>query len=219
LPDPSDPQSPERVSIVLVDDHAVVRSALRLLLDSEPGFEVVAEGDSAESAARYVSGHKPDVLVLDLNLPDASGLTAIPAIRESSPKTRIVVLTMDQTSQSAREALRAGVYGYILKEAAEGELLRAVTLAAKSERYVQPSLGAQLAAESETPERPGGLSEREAQVLHLIALGHTNSEIADQLFLSVRTVESHRASIQTKLDLSSRAELVHFAIENGLGGL
>jgi two-component system response regulator NreC len=190
-----------------------------MLLESEPGFEVVAEGDSAESATRYASGHHPNVLVLDLNLPDESGLNAVPKILERSPETKIVVLTMDESSQSARDALRAGVHGYILKEAAESELLRAVKLAAKSERYVQPSLGAQLAAESENPDRPGGLSEREVEVLHMIALGHTNNEIAESLFLSVRTVESHRASIQTKLDLSSRAELVHYAIENGLGGL
>jgi two-component system response regulator NreC len=208
------------ISIVLIDDHAVVRSALRMLLELEEGFEVVAEGGDAESAARYAGAHRPDVLVLDLNLPDESGLAAIPRIRERCPETKIVVLTMSENTEFVREALKAGVHGYILKETAEEELIKAVSLAAQSKRYVQPSLGAALASEEiEKNGRPGGLSVREAEVLHLIALGHTNAEIAGMLFLSVRTVESHRASVQSKLGLSGRAELVHWAIEHGLAHL
>lgn len=209
-------RSSDPVSIVLIDDHAVIRSALRMLLDGEPGFEVIAEGGDVGSATALVGAHRPDVLILDLNLPGESGLTAIPAVRELSPETKMVVLTMNDSSESVRDALRAGVHGYILKEAAEEELIKAVRLAGRGERYVQPSLGAQLAAEQEDDGPPGGLSDREVEVLQLIALGHTNMEIAEKLCLSVRTVESHRANVQLKLDCSARSELVRYAIDNCL---
>jgi two-component system response regulator NreC len=199
---------------VLVDDHAVVRSALRMLLEAEDDFEVVAEAGDADAAVRYVRGHKPEVLVLDLNMPGGSSLERVPAIREASPGTQIVVLTMQEDPAFAREAMRAGVLGYILKEAADAELVKAVRLASAGETYLQPALGARLAAEP--PEGEGDLSEREVEVLRLIALGHTNAEIADQLYLSVRTVESHRAHIQQKLRLTRRSELVRYALEHGL---
>ena len=199
---------------MLADDHAVVRSALRLLLEAEDDFEVVAEAGDADSATRYVRGHKPQVLILDLNMPGGSSLERVPAIKEASPDTQIVVLTMQEDPAFAREAMRAGVLGYILKEAADAELVKAVRLAAEGETYLQPALGARLAAEP--PEGEGELSERELEVLRLIALGHTNNEIAERLFLSVRTVESHRAHIQQKLRLTKRSELVRYALEQGL---
>lgn len=202
-------------TIVLADDHAVVRSALRMLLESEDGFEVVAEAGDAEAATRYVLGHKPTVLILDLNMPGGSSLEAIPAIRAASPETEIVVLTMQSEPAFARKALQAGVRGYVLKEAAEAELVQAVRSAAAGDTYLQPALGARLAAEPES-RRGDDLSEREREVLRLIALGHTNAEIAEQLYLSIRTVESHRAHIQQKLRLSSRAELVSYALKHGL---
>jgi two-component system, NarL family, response regulator NreC len=205
----------ETVTIVLADDHAVVRSALKLLLDAEEGFEVVAEAGDAESAARYVRGHKPRVLVLDLNLPGESGLVAIPKIRDESPDTQIVILTMQSEPAFAREAMRAGALGYILKEAADGELVKAVRMASEGQTYLQPELGARLAAEPE-PSAQDELSNREVEVLRLIALGHTNNEIAEQLYLSVRTVESHRAHIQQKLGLTTRSELVRYALERNL---
>jgi two-component system, NarL family, response regulator NreC len=205
----------ESVRIVLADDHAVVRSALRMLLEAEPEFEVVAEAGEAEEAARKVRGHHPDVLVLDLNMPGGSGLAALPQIREESPETQIVVLTMQGEPAFAREAMQAGALGYVLKEAADAELVKAVMMAAHGETYLQPELGARLAAEP-AGEVPDDLSERELEVLRLIALGHTNSEIAEQLFLSVRTVESHRAHIQQKLRLTTRSELVRYALERGL---
>ena len=203
------------VKIVLADDHAVVRSALRMLLEAEPEFEVVAEAGEAGEAARKVRGHYPDVLVLDLNMPGGSGLAAIPEIRERSPETQIVVLTMQAEPAFAREAIQAGALGYVLKEAAEEELVKAVRMAAMGETYLQPALGARLAAEP-AGEAGDDLTERELEVLRLIALGHTNSEIAGQLFLSVRTVESHRAHIQQKLGLTTRSELVRYALERGL---
>jgi two-component system response regulator NreC len=205
----------EAVSIVLVDDHAVVRGALKVLLEEEQGFDVVAEAGDAEAALRYVAGHKPDVLVLDLNLPGTSGLAAIPSIRERAPDTKIVVLTMRDELAFVREALQAGVQGYILKEAAQEDLVQAVRLAAKGRRYVQPALGARMASEPDSG-LPDNLSERETEVLRLIALGFTNQEIGDQLLLSVRTIESHRANIQAKLDMSHRSELVRYAIEHKL---
>lgn len=205
------------LTIVLADDHAVVRSALRMLLEAEEDFEVVAEAGTADDAIRYVRGHKPSVLILDLNMPGRSSLDAIPEIIELSPETSVVVLTMRNEPAFARQALGAGVRGYVLKEAADAELVQAVRSAAAGETYLQPSLGARLAAEKGS--RGNGLSDRETEIVKLIALGHTNGEIADQLFVSIRTVESHRANIQSKLKLSGRAELVRYALDQGLIGV
>jgi two-component system response regulator NreC len=203
------------IRIVLADDHGVVRSGLRLLLDGEAGFEVVAEASDVEGARRYVRGHHPAVLVLDLNMPGGSSLEAIPRIREESPQTQIVVLTMQQEPAFAREALAAGALGYVLKEAADEELVTAVRNAAVGESYLNPRLGARIASEPSLG-APDNLSERELDVLRLIALGYTNAEIAQQLFLSVRTVETHRSHVQQKLRLSTRAELVRYALDRGL---
>jgi two-component system response regulator NreC len=203
------------ITVVLADDHVVVRSALRMLLEEEPDIKVVAEAGDASSAMRYVKGHRPEVLILDINMPGGSGLGAIPAIRSQSPDTQIVMLTMQAETAAAREALQAGVLGYILKEAAGEDLVKAVRLAAEGKTYLQPELGARLAAERELS-TPDDLSGRELDVLRLIALGHTNGEIADTLFLSVRTVESHRAHIQLKLGMTSRSDLVRYALDRRL---
>jgi two-component system response regulator NreC len=205
----------EPLRIVIADDHSVVRRGLRQLLEDEAGLEVVAEAEDIESARRYTRGHKPDVLVLDLNMPGGSTLEAIPAIREESPETQIVILTMQNEPAYAREALGAGVLGYVLKEAADAELVEAVRRAAAGDTYLNPRLGARVAA-APPPGPPDGLSEREVEVLRMIALGHTNAEIGETLFLSVRTVETHRAHIQQKLRLGSRAELVRYALEHDL---
>jgi two-component system, NarL family, response regulator NreC len=206
------------ITVVLADDHAVVRSGLRLLLERTGDLEVVSEAGTAEDAVRTVLGHKPAVLVLDLNMPgELSSLDAIPGVADASPATRVVVLTMQEDPEFARRALRAGAAGYVLKEAADSELVEAIRRAAAGETYLTPSLGAALAAAPPAPAGPpDDLSEREVEVLRLIALGHTNSEIAGQLYLSVRTVESHRAHIQQKLRLSTRAELVRYALDRGL---
>jgi len=207
--------SSERViTIVLADDHTVVRSALRMLLDAEADMEVVAEAGEADSAVRYTRGHKPKVLILDLNMPGRQSLEAVPEIKEASPATEIVVLTMQDDPAFAREAMQKGVLGYVLKEAAESELVTAVRMAAEGETYLQPQLGARVAAAPTATQND--LTDREVEVLRLIALGHTNSEIAEQLFLSVRTVESHRAHIQQKLGLTTRSELVRYALERRL---
>ena len=202
-------------TIVLADDHTVMRNALRLLLDAEEDFEVVAEAGDADTAVRFVRGHKPTVLILDLNMPGRSSLDAVPDIQEASPQTEVVVLTMQNEPAFARRALQAGVRGYVLKEAADSELVQAVRSAAAGNTYLQPALGARLAAAGDGREADE-LSDRERDVLRLIALGHTNAEVAEQLYISIRTVESHRAHIQQKLRLSSRAELVRYALEHGL---
>jgi two-component system, NarL family, response regulator NreC len=205
------------ITIVLADDHAVVRDGLRMLLVAEEDMDVVAEAGDVDAARRFVLGHKPTVLVLDLNMPGGSSLEAIPQIAEISPDTVVVVLTMQEDPAFAREALRAGARGYVLKHAAGTELVQAIRAAAGGGTWLNPDLGARMAA---TPESPTGtlaeLSDRELEVLRLIALGHTNNEIAEQLYLSVRTVETHRAHIQQKLGRSSRAELVRYALDNDL---
>lgn len=207
--------SENTIRVVIADDHAVVRRGLRQLLEDEGDFEVVAEAGDIEGARRYVRGHRPDVLVLDLNMPEGSSLDAVPDIRAEAPDTRIVVLTMQNEPAYARQALSAGVLGYVLKDAADAELVEAVRRAAAGDTYLNPRLGARVAAEP-PPGPPGGLTEREVEVLRLIALGHTNAEIATQLFLSIRTVETHRAHIQQKLRLGSRADLVRYALEHDL---
>ncbi len=211
------PEETRPTTIVLADDHAVVRRGLRLVLEGEEDLEVVAEAGDVTDALRYVRAHRPRVLVLDLNMPGEPTLPAIPRFLEGSPETAIVVLTMQDDPGFAREALRAGVRAYVLKEAADDELVEAVRAAARGDRYLNPRLGARLAAEPPGPPGPpDDLSEREVEILRLIALGHTNGEIAKQLFLSVRTVESHRGHIQQKLRRTSRAELVRYALDKGL---
>jgi len=205
------------VTIVLADDHQVVRRGLRLILDAEDEFEVVDEAGDIETTARKVLAYRPTVLVLDLQMPGGSSLEAIPRLLETSPSTAVVILTMQDEPASAREALRAGALGYVLKEAADDELVQAVRLAAEGRTYLTPSLGARLAAEPPAPAGPpDDLSARELEVLKLIALGHTNGEIATQLFVSIRTVETHRARIQGKTRCTTRAELVAYAREHKL---
>lgn len=187
-----------------------------MLLEAEQDIEVVAEAGTAEDALRYVRGHRPTVLILDLDMPGRPSLEVLPEIIEASPETGVVILTMRSEPEFARQALQAGVSGYVLKEAADTELVQAVRSASAGDTYLQPALGVKLATASD--DQAGGLSERELGILELIALGHTNAEIADQLFLSIRTVESHRASIQSKLDLGSRAELVRYALDHGIIG-
>jgi two-component system, NarL family, response regulator NreC len=213
VPGGSDTAGPIRV--VIADDHAVVRRGLRQLLDAVAGFKVVAEAADYETARRFVRGHHPDVLVLDLNMPGGSSLEKIPELRGEFPGTQIVVLTMQSEPAYARHALGAGALGYVLKEAAEEELIVAIRRAAAGDSYLNPRLGARIAADPPAGP-PDGLSEREIEVLRMIALGHTNQEIAEQCYLSVRTVETHRAHIQQKLRLGSRSELVRYALHHGI---
>jgi two-component system response regulator NreC len=206
----------EQIRLVIADDHAVVRAGLRLLLEAEDGITVVAEAGEIDTAERMVRAHRPDVLVLDLNMPGPASLPAIPALAQ---QTAIVVLTMQNDPAFAREALRSGALGYVLKEAADAELVGAVRAAADGRTYLNPELGARMAAAPPEPAGPpDDLTERELEILRLIALGHTNAEIGGQLYLSVRTIESHRAHIQQKTRRSTRAELVRYALDHRLLG-
>jgi two-component system response regulator NreC len=207
----------EQITIVLADDHEIVREGIKMVLDAEPDMAVIAEAADVESAARRVKGHQPAILVLDLSMPGEASLPAIPEMLESSPETQIVVLTMQNEPAFAREALRAGARGFVVKHAAGRELVQAIRAVAGGGTYINPQLGARVAAEPSTVKGPpGNLTEREAEILGLIALGYTNPEIADKLFLSVRTVETHRANVQQKLGLTTRAELVRYALDHEL---
>ena len=202
-----------------MDDHAVVRSGLRMLIDAEDGLETVAEAGNTRDAIFEVRKHKPDIVLMDVVLPDRSGIEATPDVLKEAPDARVLVLSMEDDPSYVREAFAAGAYGYVLKEAADSELVDALKQVAAGERYVHPALGARMAvAEAEASARAeeDPLSDREREVLRLLALGHTNQEIAKTLFISVRTAETHRAHIMQKLRLTTRAELVRYALAQGL---
>jgi two-component system, NarL family, response regulator NreC len=203
------------IRVVLADDHALMRSTLRSLLDGAQGVEVIAEVDDLPSALRQVQGHQPNVLVLDLRMPGGSSIEAIRELSRCAPDTGVVVLTMDDSPSIAQEALAAGALGYVLKEFADDELSQAVRAVACGREYCSPSIAAVVEAAREVRDHDA-LTVRETEILRLIALGHTSVEIAAQLHISPRTVESHRARIHNKLGLATRAELVHFALGHGL---
>jgi two-component system response regulator NreC len=207
------------IRLLIIDDHQLVRSGLRRLLESEEDLTVEDEAGTAHDAVRLARLHKPDVILLDVVMPGGSGLDAIPQIREAAPQAKVLALSMEDDPSYVRQAFAAGASGYVLKEAADEDLLAAVREVAAGGRYVDPQLGARLAAAdvaaaSEAAEDP--LSDREREVLRLLALGHTNQEIGQMLYLSVRTAETHRARIMQKLGLTTRAELVRHAIDRGL---
>jgi DNA-binding NarL/FixJ family response regulator len=207
------------VRILIVDDHAVVRSGIRLLLAAEDDLEPVGEAGTAREAIFEARSLKPDVVLMDVVMPDGNGLDAIPTLLHEHPDLKVLMLSMQDDPQYVRQAFAAGASGYVLKEAADTEVVAAVREVARGGRYVHPELGARLvAAETEEKRRAeeDPLSEREREVLRLLALGHTNQEIAKQLYISVRTAETHRAHIMQKLRLGSRAELVRYALAHGL---
>ena len=209
------------IKVVLVDDHAVVRSGLHLLLDAQGDIEVVGEAGNAKDAIFRARALKPDVILLDVVMPGESGIEVLPKLLQESPETRVLVLSMQDDPSYVREAFAAGASGYVLKEAVDEEVVSAVREIASGGRYVHPALGARI-IEAEAEERAAAeadpLSDREREILRLLALGHTNQEIAQQLYISVRTAESHRAHIMQKLRLSTRAELVRYALARGLVG-
>jgi two-component system response regulator NreC len=211
--------APAPIRVLVVDDHAVVRGGLRRVLDAEPDIETVAEAPSAERAVFEALEHRPDVVLMDVVMPEKSGIEGTPAVLQAVPETKVLILSMQDDPRYVREAFDAGASGYVLKEAADTEVVAAVRAVAAGERYVHPALGARLvAAEAAARKRAevDPLSDRERGVLRLLALGHTNQEIAKLLYISVRTAETHRAHIMQKLGLSSRAELVRYALSEGL---
>lgn len=211
----SDGPDPSRTTVVLADDHAVVRSALKALLDNRPEIEVVGEAGTIAAVKEVVAAGRPDVLVLDVNMPDGLGVDAVAELRERSPGTQVVLLTMERDVGLARKALDAGALGYLFKDAAHLELVEAIAAAAAGERYLTAAVAAGLSQDGGDAEARE-LSPRETEVLRLMALGHTNREVGEQLDLSVRTVETHRAHIQQKLGLTTRPELTRYALTHGL---
>ena len=211
---------PDVVRVALCDDHAVVRSGLRRILEAEADLEVVGEAGSVKEAVALAADSRPDVFVMDLGLPDGSGIHATAEVLRVSPATRVLVLTVHDDIAYLRRAFEAGAVGYLVKEAADIELVLAVRQVASGKQYVHPALGAALLAPDASPARVGGpggeLSDRELEVLRMIALGLTNAEIGERLYVSVRTIETHRSHIHEKLNVRNRAELVRRARAAGL---
>lgn len=203
-----------QITVVLADDHNVIRAGLRSMLEEESDLRVIGEGADSAAALRLTEGRRPDVLVLDLQMPGADPARDIQNLRERAPATAVVVLTMQSDPRKARALLRAGAAGYVLKQAAERKLTEAIRIAAGGGSYIDPELGGAMAKLEADP--LDGLSERDRELLRLLALGHTNREIGEQLFLSVRAIEVNRAKLLEKLGIESRPDLVRFAIDNGI---
>jgi two-component system response regulator NreC len=207
--------------VLIADDHAIVRTGLRALLKGEAGLELVGEASGGEEALRLVESLHPDILVLDLSMPDIDGIQVTRRIQSSAPGVRILILTVHEDEALLREAIRAGAAGYILKHAAEEELISAINTIQVGDIYVHPQLLRSLLVEPRKISPPGPqpseiLTPRELDVLSRIVQGYTNRQIAEELSLSIRTVEGYRANMMEKLGLHSRAELVRYAREHGL---
>ena len=205
------------IRVLLVDDHELLRAALRSRLDGEDGISVVGDADSAERAVIVARALQPDLILLDLLLPRKNGYDVIPELADVAPNAKVLVVSSQAAPSSVRRALSAGAAGYVPKRASDGELVAAIRLVANGGGYVDPDLGAQLVVPNGSPALDP-LSDRERDILHVLALGYTNQEIAKKLFISVRTVDTHRAHIMRKLRLETRAELVMFALANGVIG-
>jgi two-component system, NarL family, response regulator NreC len=207
------------ITVVVVDDHAVVRSGLRLLLDQEPDIETIGEAGDGREAVFEVRAKHPDIVIVDVTMPGESGIDVLPKLLRESPETKALVLSMHDDPSYVRDAFAAGAGGYVLKEAVDAEVVAAVRQIAAGKRYVNPDLGARLVeaeAKARAEAEADPLSDREREVLRLLALGHTNQEIAKMLYISVRTAETHRAHVMQKLRLATRAELVRYALERGI---
>jgi two-component system, NarL family, response regulator NreC len=205
--------------VLLVDDHAVVRAGLRRVLEAEPDIEVVGEAGTARDAVLEARATKPDVILLDIVMPGESGVDVLPRLLKEAPGTKVLMLSMQDDPRYVREAFAAGASGYVLKEAADSEVVEAAREVAAGGQYLHPALGARVISAEEDARaamEADPLSDREREVLRLLALGHTNQEIAKMLYISVRTTETHRAHIMQKLRLKTRAELVRHALAHGL---
>jgi DNA-binding NarL/FixJ family response regulator len=218
-----------KLRILIADDHAILRSGLRMLINAQADLEVVAEAVDGEEAVRLAKEIEPDLALVDLSMPGMGGIKAIEQLRTVSPKTRILVLTMHDEYAYLRSVLAAGGSGYVVKRAADSELLSAIRTVAQGRSYIDVSLAdtgglEEIVNPKGAPKGAGDgwtaarLSQREREVLQLVAHGHTNQEVADRLGLSVKTVETYRARVAEKVGLKSRADLVRYALEVGLLG-
>jgi two-component system, NarL family, response regulator NreC len=208
-----------KIRVLIVDDHAVLRSGLHLLLDAHSDIEVVGEAGDVKEAVFETRAKQPDVVLMDVVMPGQTGIEGVPLVLREAPEAKVLVLSMQDDPRYVHEAFAAGAAGYILKEAVDAEVVGAIQRVAAGDHYVHPALGARLVAadaEAKAREEADPLSDREREVMRLLALGHTNQEIAKMLYISVRTAETHRAHIMQKLRLSTRAELVRYAIDQGM---
>lgn len=213
----------KKIRILLADDHAVLRAGLRALIDAQPDMRVVAEAGDGSETVRQAQEHHPDVAIVDISMPEMSGIDAIERVRRRNPATRVLVLTMHDDAAYARASLAAGASGHIVKDVEAAELLAAIRAIHRGGTVVHLTREGGAVADAITvPEEPGArgghdvLSDRERQVLVLVAQGHTNREVADRLALSVKTVETYRARLSDKLGLRTRAEIFRFALQEGL---
>lgn len=204
----------KEITVVLADDHNLIRSGLRAMLEGDDDLRVIGEAADAPGARKLVCDRRPDVLVLDLQMPGAEPARDVSCLREEVPATAIVVLTMQNDPHRARELLQAGASGYVLKQAAERQLTAAIRAVARGNTYIDPELGGQVAQLGADPLEE--LGDRDRELLRLLALGHTNREIGEQLYLSERAVEVNRAKLLERLGLETRPQLVRFAIASGL---
>jgi two-component system response regulator NreC len=213
------PDAAPPLRILLVDDHRVVRAGLRMVVETEPDLDVVDEAGDVRDAVFKTRRHTPDVIVLDVMLPDGNGIEAIEKLHAEAPQAKVLILSMEDSPHHVRHAFGTGANGYVLKDAAEDELVSAIREVAAGGRYLHPALGAKMVqADIDERERAAAdpLSDREREVLRLLAEGHTNQEIAAQLYISVRTAETHRAHIMQKLGFTTRSELVRYALDQGM---
>jgi two-component system response regulator NreC len=209
------------IHILIADDHGVLRAGLRTLLNAEPNLEVVAEASDGNDVLRLASELRPDIVLLDISMPGPGGIEVTRRLKEALPELRVLILTAHEDESLLREAVQAGAAGYIIKRAVESELINAIHAVWRGDLYVHPAMTRALLKETSLfPAIPEptveSLTPREIEVLRLIAKGYTNGQIAKELTLSVRTVESHRANLMSKLELRSRVELVRYAMEHGL---
>ncbi len=212
-----------KIKLLLADDHAVLRAGLKALLNSQPDMEVIAEAADGEEAVRKSAEFTPDIVIMDISMPVLTGSEATREIKKQNPAVKVLVLTVHEDESYLHRMLRAGASGYLPKKAADTELLAAIRATHQGEHFIHSSMTAGLVSELRHKEmvevdkrNPDGLSKRESEVLQLLAMGHTNQQIADKLYLSVKTVETYKARIKEKLGLQGRAELVRYAIQTGL---
>jgi len=208
----------KRTRVLLADDHSIVRQGFRMILSTQSDFEVVGEAANGREAVQLAEELKPDVAVMDVSMPELNGIEATRRIAEVSPRTRVVALSMHKDSVYVREILRAGARGYLLKDAMDTDLIGAVRAVARGEGYISPAVSEAVLSDyrKHVTNPLDLLSSREREVLQMIAEGKTNKEIANELNLSVYTVEAHRGRIMEKLNLHSTGEIVRFAVRNGL---
>jgi len=205
------------ITVLVTDDHTVLRTGLRALLDQEPDITVVGEAANADEAVLKARALQPDIILLDVVMPRRSGFDALRDLCEVAPNARVIMLSMQTNPSSIRKALNAGAAGFVAKHASEADLMDAIRRVAAGSRYVDPELAGDLVV-PDSAALTDVLSERERDVMFMLALGYTNQEVAEQLYISVRTVDTHRAHLMRKLDLHTRAELVLYALANGLVG-